>query len=31
LSPDSIEMDAQVFSGALPQISKTKTLQRYAF
>ena len=30
-SPDSIVMDAQVFSGIIPQISKTKTLQRYAF
>ena len=33
-SPDSITMDAQVFAGTvppIPQISKTKTLQRYAF
>ena len=33
-SPDSITMDAQVFPATvppIPQISKTKTLQRYAF
>jgi len=33
-SPDSITMDAQVFAPSvppIPQISKTKTLQRYAF